>query len=169
MECLKEEGPLRRAERDRGDFRGYLYGVVRNVARRFEEKQRRQPPKQDGGTGVLAELPNDEESLSRLFDRSWARGMMKQAAERQRELASGKGDEARQRIRLLQERFHTGLAIREIASNWNKDAAYLHRQYAKARTEFRDSLMDVLAFHHPRANKDELDRECQQLLRILQK
>ncbi|MBN2489659.1 MAG: sigma-70 family RNA polymerase sigma factor, partial [Planctomycetes bacterium] len=39
VECFKESGVLDRADRiGQGSFRRFLYGVVRNVARRFEER-----------------------------------------------------------------------------------------------------------------------------------
>ncbi|MGK0301858.1 MAG: DNA-directed RNA polymerase specialized sigma24 family protein, partial [Planctomycetota bacterium] len=38
FECFKPGGVLEGADPLRGDFRGLLYAVVRNVARRFEEQ-----------------------------------------------------------------------------------------------------------------------------------
>ena len=37
IECLREDGVLARADPERGDLRGLLFGVASNVARRFEE------------------------------------------------------------------------------------------------------------------------------------
>src|SRR5262245_36513833 len=45
VECFKQGGVLERAERERG-FRPFLYGVVRNVAARFEKQRARQQQRQ---------------------------------------------------------------------------------------------------------------------------
>ena len=52
------------------------------------------------------------------------------------------------RVELLTMRFQRGLPIRHIADEWNVDAAILHREYAKARDEFRMALREVIRFHH---------------------
>ena len=42
LDCFKEEGVLDRADSDRpGGFRAFFYGVVRNMARRVEERRGR--------------------------------------------------------------------------------------------------------------------------------
>ena len=35
-ECFRKNGPLTRAEAERGDFRGYLHGIVRNLDAWYE-------------------------------------------------------------------------------------------------------------------------------------
>ena len=76
------------------------------------------------------------------------------------------GPEARRRVELLQLRFHEELPIREIAALWQEDAMMLHREYPKAREEFREALVDVMTFHHP-GHRAEIERECGRLLEIL--
>lgn len=168
MECFKERGALERAESsDGGAFRPFLYGLVRNVARRWEERRarelRRHPP---GGPSRLDALEADETSLARVFDRAWARAVMRQAGERLRAQADRAGGAALRRVELLRLRFEEGLAIREIAESWQEDAARLHHEYAKARREFRAALREVVAFHLP-GRPDGVDRECSQLLELL--
>jgi hypothetical protein len=68
-------------------FRAFLYGVVRNVARRFESQPRRP-------VDPLSEIPADEASLSQLFDRTWAQAIMTEAAQRHGRQASERGPEA---------------------------------------------------------------------------
>src|SRR5262249_51147077 len=69
------------------DFRAFLYGVIRNVARRFESRPAR-------AAGPLPEIVADDESQSRLFDRTWAEAIMAEAARLQRQRAAAGGPEA---------------------------------------------------------------------------
>jgi RNA polymerase sigma-70 factor (ECF subfamily) len=168
FECLKAGGLLERALADQpGGFRAFLYGAIRNVALRVEARQARQFS-QEATEGIdLDRLPNDEASLSRVFDRAWAKAVVRQAAEQQSELAAGVGEAAVKRVELLRLRFHEGLPIREIATLWGVDAASLHREYARAREEFRSALRSVVAFLHP-GSPEVVDRECAQLLSLLE-
>ena len=168
VECLREGGLLDRARADRpGGFRAFLYGAVRNVALRAEAKRARQLAREPAEAIALEDVPGDEETLSRVFDRAWAKAVMREAAERQAALASQRGEAARRRIELLRLRFHEGLPIREIARLWGLDAASLHHEYARARQEFRSALREVVVFHHPGTTED-VDRECAQLLSLLE-
>ena len=111
---------------------------------------------------LLDELPADEEGLSTVFDRAWARTLLREAGELQAERARQEGEEAKRRVELLRLRFTDGLPIREIARLWCIDPARLHQEYAKARREFRSSLLAVVAFHHP-GTPGEVRRECDRL------
>jgi RNA polymerase sigma factor (sigma-70 family) len=163
VECLKSGGILQKAQPDRpGGFRAFLYGLIRNVARRFES--RRSPL----GNGELAPeaIPADEDTYSRVFDRAWAKSVMREAANRQAALAAQSDPEAVRRHELLRLRFQEDLPIREIAERWQVDPAQLHREYAKAREEFRAALKDVLASFHA-VRGAALERECADLLALL--
>jgi RNA polymerase sigma-70 factor (ECF subfamily) len=167
VECLRHGGALDRADPGRpGGFRAFLYGLVRNVALRAEQGQARrlsrEMPAADPGPGAQA----DESSLSRAFDRAWARAVMREAAERQAERARREGDAALRRVELLRLRFHDGLPVREIARLWSADAASLHHEYARARREFKAALLDVMTFYHPGSPADA-ERECAELLGLL--
>jgi RNA polymerase sigma-70 factor (ECF subfamily) len=164
VECLRSDGLLERAQADRpGGFRAYLFGLVRNVARRFES--RRMPPRRTSDIAPEA-LAADEDRLSRVFDRAWARSIMRQAAERQAGQAALAGVEAQRRLELLRLRFQEDLPIREIAQRWQADPAAVHRDYAKAREEFREALKDVLRAYSA-AEGEALERECAELLALL--
>ncbi len=159
VECFRQGGALEAAGAGRvPNFRAFLYGVTRNVARRFE---RRSAP-------IVAppQVEADEESLSRLFEKAWARSVMAEAARLQRRRAQDGGDDAMRRVELLRLRFEEGLPIRAIAGLWGVDAAGLHRAYALARKEFKGALMEVVAFHHP-GSPDEVEREAAGLLKSL--
>jgi RNA polymerase sigma-70 factor (ECF subfamily) len=166
VECLRQGGALEHARADRpGGFRPFLYGLVRNVALRFERARARRGREAVGGLdpGCIAD---DETSLSRAFDRAWAQALMRAAAARQERLAADRGAAARRRVELLRLRFRDGLPIRAIARLWDADPAALHHEYARARDEFREALLEVLAYDHP-APRAELERECRELLALL--
>ena len=167
VECFRNGGPLERAERGRpGGFHAFLYAIVRNIALRTERQQARHAASQRADGVDFADLQADETSLSRVFDRAWATGILEQAADRQAENATREGVAAQQRVELLRLRFQEGLPIRDIASKWNVDAAKLHREYGKARNDFADALRSVISFHYHTSSKAEIDQECLGLLRI---
>lgn len=158
LDCFRENGALSRADTGR-PFRAFLYGVVRNVARRCEHARARaglQPP-----SGF--DPPGREETLGRVFDAAWAKAIMKQAAALQRDTALG-DERATARVELLRLRFQEGVPIREIAARWNDDPARLHHEYATARDEFRAALREVVAEHSP-GTPGDVERECQRLIR----
>lgn len=169
VECFREGGVLQSASQQKagdGGFRGYLYGVARNVALRFEQKRGRmkeaQPPQ-----GLLSHgLIEDEARLSQVFDRAWAAGIMREAAQRHADFASHEGSEAQRRLDLLRLRFGDGLPIRDIAERWDVAAEDLHRQYARARQEFRTALREAIAHHSPGSAAD-IDAEAESLMAML--
>jgi RNA polymerase sigma-70 factor (ECF subfamily) len=160
VECFRTSGALAHADPGR-EFRPFLYGVVRNVARRLEAR-----PPRPGAAVDLDRLPADEDSQARAFDRAWARALLREAAALQERHARARGPEAVRRVELLRLRFHEGLPIREIAARWGVDAAGLHHEYARARQEFRTALAEVVGFHQP-GQPGEVERRCAELLALL--
>jgi RNA polymerase sigma-70 factor (ECF subfamily) len=168
VECLRQGGLLERARADRpGGFRAFLYGAVRHVAQRAEARRARQLAREPGEDVDLEGIPGGEEAFSRVFDRAWAKAVVREASERQSVLASERGEAGLRRVELLRLRFHEGLPIREIARLWGLDAATLHHEYARARQEFRLALREVIAFHLP-GSPEDVERECAQLLSLLE-
>ena len=168
IECLRAGGLLDRARADQpGGFRAFLYGAVRNVALRAEARRARQLAREPMDVLDLQGLPGREEALSRVYDRAWAKAVVREAAERQSALAAQHGAAALRRVELLRLRFHDGMPIREIARLWGLDAASLHHEYARARQEFRSALRDVIASQHP-GSPEDIERECTQLLSLLE-
>jgi RNA polymerase sigma-70 factor (ECF subfamily) len=160
VECFRQGGVLEAAGDGRvPGFRAFFYGVLRNVARRFETRPRRP-------AAPLPEIAADEASLSQLFERSWAQAIMAEAARLQRRRAGERGPEAVRRVELLRLRFEENLPIRTIAERWGIPAAGLHHAYAKARQEFRAALLEVVAFHHPGSPSD-VEQEAAGLLKAL--
>ncbi len=160
VECFRQGGVLDAAGSGRvPGFRAFLYGVIRNVARRFENR-----PVRVGGS--LPEIAMDDASQSRLFDRTWAQAIMAKAGRLQRDRAEERGAEAVRRVELLRLRFEENLPIRDIALRWATDPALVHKSYALAKKEFRSALLEVVAFHHP-GSADELEEEAACLLKAL--
>ena len=160
VECFRQGGVLDAAMAGRvPSFRAFLYGVIRNVALRFESRPAR-------SAGLPSDLAANEECQSRLFDRTWARSLMVEAAQLQRQQAHERGDEAVRRVELLRLRFECNLPIRTIAESWGVPAAGLHHAYALARQEFKAALLEVVAFHHP-GSRGEVEQEAAGLLKAL--
>jgi RNA polymerase sigma factor (sigma-70 family) len=163
VECFRDGGALARARPSHaGGFRAFLYGVVRNVARRAEDRRGR-PAQQPL---IDEELDSPDSSLSRVFDRAWAQGVMRAAAARQMARAAREGDAALRRVDLLRLRFQEGHMIRDIAALWSADPAWVHHEYARAREEFRAALLEVVSEQHP-GTRVEVERECAALLGLL--
>ncbi len=162
VQCFRSESPLLRADPDRrGGFRAFLYGLVRNVARMSERTRKRRREQQSEGD--LNQFEVDETPLPEVFDRAWARAIMRDAADLHLERARADGPDALRRHKLLVLRYGDNLPIREIAARWKVDAALLHREYPKAREEFKRSLMDVIR-ELQGGDPGDVERECAQLL-----
>lgn len=166
VQCFRPHGPLEQASDGKvPSFRAFLYGVARNVARRFEARSQRKGARPDADFS-LSEVPADDASLSRVFDRAWAELIMTQAGQRQRERAAATSAAAVRRVELLRLRFEEALPIREVASQWKVDPAWLHHEYALARKEFKAALLEVVALHQPGAQA-EVEQEAADLLKLL--
>lgn len=166
VECFKHGGALlsasdrRRANR-LPSFRGFLHGVIRNVARRFEE-----PRGREVRADTLFDPVDDEPEAAAAFDRAWAQAILREAAGRHADRARIMGPEAERRVRLLDRHFNHGESIRDLATAWDLDLKFAHRQFARAREEFRESLQDVLRFHYP-GDHPSTEREAADLLEAL--
>jgi RNA polymerase sigma factor (sigma-70 family) len=164
LTCLKDGGPLQRADsRKASSFKAFLYGIVRNIARRMEENSRAW---QKQSSAELKGAAANDTSLSLVFDRAWARTLLKQAAQVQAKQAAELGPAAERRVELLKLRLVENRPIRDIAEAWDVPAEQLHRQYAQSRREFKAALREVVAFHYPHAT-NQLDQKCQEVLAAL--
>ena len=167
VECFKEGGVLDKAgETTTPDFRAFLFGVVRNVAQRFERnwanRRRGAPP----SSVDLDGLERNEATLSEAFDRAWATSVVGEARALQEYAGQQSGEAATKRFELLRLRFQEGLAIRDIARRWGADPAWVHHEYKKARNEFEKALLKVVHFHHP-GNPARAQMELSQVLSTL--
>ncbi len=145
VECFKPSGVLHRIEVDRGTFRALLYGMVRNVARRYEERAAHSFRRAGSEAGAVELMPAETEGLSRRFDRAWARAILSRAARTHEEAAHAAGDEALRRQQVLRMRHDDGLPIRDIAQLLGvEDVAAVHNDYRRARREFTTHLKDAM-------------------------
>ncbi len=172
IECFRQGGVLDRAEHDRpGGFRAFLFGVIRNVAMRFESARGKERERAKPGS-VAPDIARDEATLSQIFDRAWANALLREAAVAMENRAvradedRSTGIGARRRVELLKLRFEEDLPIREIARRWDSEAATLHKEYARAREEFKAALVEVLTFHQP-GTAAELEERCRGLLQLV--
>lgn len=167
LDCFREGGALERADPGKGrGFRAFFYGILANVALRFEDRRGGQWRRAEGSFHP-ERIAVDDPSLSKVFDREWARAVMREAAELQTRRARETSPEALRRVELLHLRFHEDLPIRAIAKLWKADPARLHHDYALARKEFLDALKEVIGLQE-RCPPDRLSEECNRLLEILE-
>lgn len=169
LECLREGGALDKANPHRpGGFRPFLFGVVRNVARRMEGRAaRRREVRPDSELGRSGR-PDPDSDPQLVFERAWARTMVREARATLKERADQGDEVARRRFELLRLRYEEGKPVREIAALWKEPAQRLHHELGRAKKAFRKSLHDVVAFHLP-GPPSEVDRECQALLSYLER
>ena len=166
-ECFRVGGALDRLDPCRpGGFRAFLYGVARVVALRVEAGPARRKEGCPPDELDLRDVPGDDTTASLAFDRAWARALLREAAEVQAENARRAGEAAVRRVELLRLRFHDGLPIREIARRWGCDPDAVHREYARARVEFKEALAEVVAAVQP-GTPAEVERACAELLGLL--
>jgi RNA polymerase sigma-70 factor (ECF subfamily) len=165
VECFKSGGALDRADPDRGGFRAFLYGVTRNVARRAEQAWSRRERQPDSRVD-LGEVEGRDENASRVFDRVWAESLMEQARALQASRAAAADNGGVTRLEILRLRFEDGLPVREIAKRLEEDPARVHHEYAKARKEFRQALVDVVREHQALGVRDA-EAECARLVQLL--
>jgi RNA polymerase sigma-70 factor (ECF subfamily) len=99
--------------------------VTRKVAARYEERRlKRREVGLDEAAAEVAGIVSDED-LAAIFDRAWARAMVREAAVQQARHARSQGSEARQRVELLRPRFREGLPVREIARRLDRECERL--------------------------------------------
>jgi RNA polymerase sigma-70 factor (ECF subfamily) len=168
VECFREAGALSKAdEAHAGGFRAFLYGVARNVARRFEERAAARDARAAGSSAALDARPAEDPSLSRAFDRAWAQAVLREAVALHESRARDAGAGAVRRVELLRRRFRDEVPIRDLAGEWGIDAEALHHEYARARREFLAALREVVAFHHPGDTPGAIARHCQELVALV--
>ena len=164
FDLFRQGGALDRVDREHGSrFRSFLRGVAKTTARSVERRNKYLPMT---GNVELAHVTCKESTPSIIFDRTWATSIVHEAAQRQIERAESLGDEALRRVELLKMRFQQDFPIRDIARQWDIEPEILHREYAKAREEFRAALFEVVASHHP-GSRVEIEQECSHLISLL--
>lgn len=167
VECFKAGGALERVERDRtSGFRGYLYGVIANVAAMAERGETRRR-RREGAPAPSPELiPADEATLSAVFDRAWAQMVAREARLKLAERRHGDPALA-ERFLCLELRYAEGLPPRSIAERLSLPVETVYERLKRARQDYRDALLEFLAEDDPRATRTELLERCQRLVASL--
>ncbi|MCR9245147.1 MAG: hypothetical protein NXI31_08940 [bacterium] len=102
-----------------------------------------------------------------MFDRAWARSILREAVLRHARAARRGDDSYRRRYRILRLRHQQGKPIREIAATLNEqDVDAVHNAYRRSRREFRTLLRDVVA-KHTGAGPESIDAECRRVTELL--
>ena len=137
VECMRQDGPLERAEEDRGDFRGYLFGVVASRGL-STSKNARAAGRTTMQTRTSPRSKAATRTVSAVFDRQWAHTLMREAGDlmRVRAAASSPRCEAASRTYCACD---SPRSCRSVRSQFNgsMEPDAVHRAYAKAREEFR--------------------------------
>ncbi len=162
VELFRDQGPLQNFDPQRPEgFIPFLLGVARNVGRRIETQRSRRcrfvrPDSWD-------RVPGRELECAAELDYRLVYELIQQAWDLHWERAHASGDEAVRRAHILHLRIQHDISIREIAVLWDTDATHLHRQYARARREFRRVVLDLAREQMP----TQLDALGQNLLTLL--
>ena len=168
IECLKDDGALSRVElRPAAGFRTYLQALTRNVARRHEERGAQRLDAQASGASHLDQVPADDTSASRVFDRAWAEALVAEASQRFEQAQASESPAGARRVELLRACIREGRGVTELAREWEVEPAWLHREYGRALRGFETALREVVAFHHP-GEPEAVERECRELLALVQ-
>jgi RNA polymerase sigma factor (sigma-70 family) len=167
LDCFRPRGALDRLDPARGNgFRAYLYGIVRNAALHIETRRAREHARKAQESFHPEAHPAGDLALSRVFDREWARAILRDALELQRARAAERDPAAARRVDLLRMKFEDGLAVRDIAKRLGEDPARIHIEYAQARRDFIRALREVIGLQEG-CSPERLKEECEKLLGVL--
>ena len=169
VECFRDGGVLQLVRPERlKSFRAFLLGVTKNVASRAERSSGRRRSLERGPTGESESVPSTSPTMSHVFDREWAVSVVQEAARLQEERAELSDANARRRVQLLKIKVEHACPIREVARLLGEsDVARVHKEYARARREFRRALEDVIAFNFPSLTSSEVALKCRELSDLL--
>ena len=146
LECFRADGALTRVDEERGGFRGFLYGVTRNVARRTE--QARHPTHDPRTAGRPEGRRRPGRGRLPALRPAWA-GPASPRRVRPAGPARGReGNGALERVEILRLRFERGLARSgRSRRTWARIRPARTTSTRKARREFRQALIDVVREH----------------------
>ncbi len=168
VDCFKPAGVLDRVDCTRdGGFRAFFYGVARTTARSFERahgKNRARNLNDAFDADALA--TDDDEDLTRVFDREWARSIVQESAVLYRHRAEAIGGREMLRVEILRLRFECGLPIREIAAQLDLTPKLAHKEHALARKSYQRILEEVVAAHYA-SDETQVAEKCREVLRLL--
>lgn len=159
LQFFKPKGALQAVEAGRpGGFRAFLYGVTRNVAGTVASGRARR--RREQGSDGLPSVESDEASLSRVFDKEFARALTREARWVLASRAGDSGSPSSLRLKALELMYEKGMPSRDIARELGLDAAAVYPLMTRARREFRATLFEVLASYHPEETRPQIEQRC---------
>jgi RNA polymerase sigma factor (sigma-70 family) len=154
-------GALSRVDPDKGSFRQFLFGVVRNIAARYGRevaKMRANP----ADPLVLDRIESREPSASRIYDVAVALALINTAWRLWRRAASSKSQLLR--VRIIEDRFREEMGVTEIARRDDARPKTYDYHYRRALKELLKSLRQVIREDRPGSI---LDDEIDDILGLL--
>ena len=112
-------------------------------------------------------IDSSDASQSQVFDRAWARLVVREAYDT---LIADGGTcpDALRRLQVLRLRYQEGLPPREIARRLAiADVRAVYQMLSTGRTQFRRALTAVMRSYNPSASPSEIERYCRDLLGLL--
>lgn len=166
LQCLRPGGALSSIGRLRNrDFRAYLYGIIRNVARMTERKEQRTRGVVEAASELESDGAPDDSGLSRVFDREWSRAMICEAVALQRTRLA-ESSAGQHRLELLRLRYEDEISIQKIADRVGQPMHTVARELIRAQDEFRATLVEVLEQHRG-APILEVEKDLRELFQLL--
>ncbi|HMS16803.1 MAG TPA: hypothetical protein PKA37_08170 [Planctomycetota bacterium] len=158
LQCLKPGGALSRVDDQQpGGFRGYLYGITRNVALSLDARRMRARHE-----GLPPSLESDDPTLSAVFDRAFAAAITREARELF-QVRAQRSPNAYLRYRALELTYERGARAEEVGRELGLAGTAVYALVSRARKEFRATLLQVMASYHPEDTRAELERRCTEL------
>jgi RNA polymerase sigma factor (sigma-70 family) len=153
VDLLRPRGALERFDPKRcPSFLAYLRGVVRNIARRRARQASRARERQVQ-PAVIGRIPSLTRSASRAHEVKLAEARVRTAWKRW--ARSAKNEYQRLRVWILEQRFHEGKGIAEMARDRGLCPAVVDYHYRFALRELRKTLRKVIREQEPSARVDE--------------
>jgi len=150
---LLKKNLVQAADPEKGRFRSFLLGSLKNFLSNEQDRQRALKRGGDApalsldeelAEGRYAHEPKDEQSPEKLFDRRWAMTVLDEAARRlEREFVEGGAEHEFAELKsfLSSDR---GLAYAELAARLHRTEVALRSTVSRMRRRFRECLLEVI-------------------------
>jgi hypothetical protein len=148
-------------------FRGYLYGLVRNVALMTERRAYRSRELQSPSSVDLAAIEASKVEFSAAFDRAWARSVVAEAMTLMEERARSGDPAAGRHLRLIRGRHVEDASVQELARREGCSRGIVYREMEAAGIEFYGALKAVLERQAGGAAID-VGAQCRRISELLQ-
>jgi DNA-directed RNA polymerase specialized sigma24 family protein len=171
---LLEKNLLRRAAADRGRLRSFLLTSLQNFLRNEYHAGQRQirggdalhlSLNSDGGSSHFADLPADNMTAERLYERSWALLLLERAMLRLQDEMEAVGQGRRFQALKLTLSGEQAEGYGEIAASMSATEAAVRQAVSRLRKRYRQLLLDEV--QATVADPDDVDDEIRRLFAAL--